>query len=67
MSCVISITGRYQFCWNLKMRKANGQADSSDSEDEVSASVLREAIDQQFLNDDLYVARRAEIVPESSK
>lgn len=48
------------------MKKANEQVDLSSSEDEISPSILKEAIDQQFLNDNLYTGK-AEFVPESSK
>lgn len=50
----------------LEMKKANEQVDLSSSEDEISPSILKEAIDQQFLNDNLYTGK-AEFVPESSK
>ncbi|CAL1681273.1 unnamed protein product [Lasius platythorax] len=46
------------------MKKANEQVDLSSSEDEISPSILKEAIDQQFLNDNLYTGK-AEFVPES--
>lgn len=43
------------------------KTDLSSSEDEISPSILKEAIDQQFLNDNLYSTRKDQFVPESSK
>ncbi|XP_070153635.1 uncharacterized protein [Polyergus mexicanus] len=48
------------------MKKAIKQTDLSSSEDEISPSILKEAIDQQFLNDNLYSTRKGQFVPESS-
>lgn len=51
----------------LRMEKANKLIDSSSSEDEISQSILQEAIDQQFLKNNLYTAGRVESAPESGK
>jgi len=48
------------------MKKAE-RIDVSSSEDEICSNNLKEAIDQQFLNDNLYIPRKAEFAPESSK
>ncbi|XP_050452912.1 uncharacterized protein LOC126852292 [Cataglyphis hispanica] len=48
------------------MKEANKQTDLSSSEDEISPSILQEAIDQQFLNDNLYSARKGQFVPDSN-
>ncbi|XP_072758177.1 uncharacterized protein [Anoplolepis gracilipes] len=47
------------------MKKANEQIDLSSSEDEIPQNILKEAIDQQFLNDNLYIVEKAEFIPES--
>lgn len=49
------------------MKKINEQADLSSSEDETSTNILREAIDQQFLNDDLYSIEKTQAIPSSGK
>ncbi|XP_020293541.1 uncharacterized protein LOC109859580 [Pseudomyrmex gracilis] len=46
------------------MGKINNHTDSS-SEDEIPTSVLREIIDQDFLNDNLYSTEKNKIVPQS--
>ncbi|KAL0126856.1 hypothetical protein PUN28_005310 [Cardiocondyla obscurior] len=43
------------------MKNINKQADLSSSEDETSANILKEAIDQQFLNDDLYNVEKVDV------
>lgn len=54
--------------FELRMKKANEERiDSSSSEDEIYSNNLKEAIDQQFLNDDPYITRKTEFAPESSK
>lgn len=50
----------------LRMKKAE-RIDLSSSEDEICSNNLKEAIDQQFLNDNVYITRKAEFAPESSK
>ncbi|XP_011877032.1 PREDICTED: uncharacterized protein LOC105567086 [Vollenhovia emeryi] len=47
------------------MKKVNERAHLSSSEDEASTSILREAIDQEFLNDDLYSMEEARVIPSS--
>jgi len=49
------------------MKKINEQVDSSSSEDEKFANILKEAIDQQFLNNNLYSIEKAEAIPQSGK
>lgn len=49
------------------MGKINNRTDSSSSEDEISTSVLREIVDQDFLNDDLYSTEKDKVVPQSGK
>ncbi|XP_011253300.1 uncharacterized protein LOC105249487 isoform X3 [Camponotus floridanus] len=46
------------------MKKAE-RIDLSSSEDEICSNNLKEAIDQQFLNDNLYITRKTEFAPES--
>ncbi|XP_025267087.1 uncharacterized protein LOC105249487 isoform X2 [Camponotus floridanus] len=47
------------------MKKAE-RIDLSSSEDEICSNNLKEAIDQQFLNDNLYITRKTEFAPESN-
>lgn len=49
------------------MEKINKQIDLSSSEDEVSTNILKEAIDQQFLTNDLYNMKKAKVISQSSK
>lgn len=49
------------------MKKINGRIDLSSSEDEASTNILRQAIDQQFLNDDLYNIEKTQVIPSSGK
>jgi len=49
------------------MKKINEQVDSSSSEDEKFANILKEAIDQQFLNNNLYSTEKTEAIPQSGK
>lgn len=49
------------------MKKINEQADLSSSEDETSTSILREAIDEQFLNNDLYSIKKTQAIFSSGK
>lgn len=44
------------------MKKINEQSNLSSSEDEASTNTLREAIDQQFLNDDLYSTEKTQVI-----
>ncbi|XP_012218099.1 uncharacterized protein [Linepithema humile] len=46
------------------MEKVNEQANSSSSENEMSVKILKEVIDQQFLNDNLYISKKTIIVPQ---
>jgi len=46
------------------MRK---QANLSSSEDEASTNALREAIDQQFLNSNLYSMEKSKVISQSGK
>lgn len=41
--------------------------DISSSEDEISTDVFKEAIDQQFLNDNLYNTAKLPLIPQSSE
>lgn len=41
--------------------------DTSSSEDEVSRDILKEAVDQQFLNDNLYHRGKLQLTSQSSK
>lgn len=41
--------------------------DTSSSEDEISTDVLKEAVDEQFLNDNLYNTGKLQPVLQSSK
>lgn len=41
--------------------------DISSSEDEVSTDALKEAVDQQFLNDNLYNTGKLQLISLSSK
>ncbi|EGI63243.1 hypothetical protein G5I_08271 [Acromyrmex echinatior] len=47
------------------MKKTSEQVDSSSSEDEKFANILKEAIDQQFLNNNLYNIEKAKAIPQS--
>ncbi|XP_029161804.1 uncharacterized protein LOC114933427 [Nylanderia fulva] len=47
------------------MKKADELVNSSSSEDEISASVLQEAIDQQFLKNTFYKTGETKVAPES--
>ncbi|KYQ53768.1 hypothetical protein ALC60_07251 [Trachymyrmex zeteki] len=47
------------------MKKISEQVDSSSSEDEKFANILKEAIDQQFLNNNLYSLEKTKAIPES--
>ncbi|XP_011644984.1 uncharacterized protein LOC105432071 isoform X2 [Pogonomyrmex barbatus] len=47
------------------MKKVNEQTDSSSSEDETSTNSLKEAIDQEFLSNDLYSVKKNKIIPQS--
>ncbi|XP_018047141.1 PREDICTED: uncharacterized protein LOC108686379 isoform X2 [Atta colombica] len=49
------------------MKKISEQVDSSSSEDEKFANILKEAIDQQFLNNNLYSIEKAEAITQSAK
>lgn len=40
------------------------QTDSSSSENEISVNILKEVIDQQFLNDNLYISKKTIGVPQ---
>ena len=57
----------YRYRLKLMMKKINEQVDSSSSEDEKFANILKEAIDQQFLNNNLYSIEKAEAIPQSGK
>ncbi|XP_018375389.1 PREDICTED: uncharacterized protein LOC108769088 [Trachymyrmex cornetzi] len=46
------------------MKKISKQVDSSSSEDEKLANILKEAIDQQFLNNNLYSIEKAKTIPQ---
>ncbi|XP_071571555.1 uncharacterized protein [Temnothorax nylanderi] len=45
------------------MNNINEGADLSSSEDEASTNILREAIDQQFLNNDMYSMKKVQVTP----
>ncbi|XP_077255149.1 uncharacterized protein LOC143893529 isoform X2 [Temnothorax americanus] len=45
------------------MKNINEGADLSSSEDETSTNILREAIDQQFLNNDMYSVKKVQVTP----
>jgi len=47
--------------------KRDKQTDLSSSEDEASISILREAIDHQFLSNDLYNIEKSQVIPFSTQ
>lgn len=49
------------------MKEINEQSNLSSSEDEACTSTLKEAIDQQFLNDNLYSIEKTQPIPSSGK
>ena len=49
------------------MKKISEQVDSSSSEDEKFTNILKEAIDEQFLNNNLYSIEKAKTISPSGK
>ncbi|KYN40906.1 hypothetical protein ALC56_04797 [Trachymyrmex septentrionalis] len=49
------------------MKKISEQVDSSSSEDEKFTNILKEAIDEQFLNNNLYSIEKAKTISPSAK
>lgn len=49
------------------MKKIKKETDLSSSEDEASTNILKEAIDQQFLTNDLYNTDKAKVISQSGK